>query len=194
MAHDTAKKNNKKNLARLWKFRLITLVVNAVYCFFTIIFNQSFVPGMYDVLGLLFWFSQEWIAITLLKVRGAPTTDEASGEIIDCADLSKPEDLGYYSWAQDMLWICWVVQLLVTIVSPYFWAIYAIIPLFGLYKAWSFVIYPLLSHLLGGRKQQMPEGMPPGGQPMPDDMDPRSRLAMRRQDSRRGNQQNVRKR
>jgi hypothetical protein len=160
MAHDVAKKNSKRNAVRIAKFRTITLVINALYILLTVLINQSFIPYISDVLWLFFWFSQEWLMITLLATRGAPATDD-QGEIIDCSDLAIAESLGMFSYAQDTLWLCWGVQSLTLLVSRWFFAVYLVIPGFALYKAWGFIIYPLLSKVLGGGQQQQQQ------QPMP---------------------------
>lgn len=144
MAKENAKRNRASNLKRLQLFTTITLVLTALH-----ILHRYFVVAGDDGIGLRdffvvsFWFSQEWMAIRLLRAHGTPTLT-SSGDIDTCPDLANPLELGVFSYAQDLLWTAWGVQFL-SFLSSWFLALYTAVPAFALHKAWTMFIGPLLS-------------------------------------------------
>ena len=94
MAKDTAKRNAKKNAARIQNFRVITLSLLAISIAFYWMYDGF--PGWRGWMLFAFWFSQEWYAISLLAARGAPATDPSTGDIVDCVDLSEVEQAGVF--------------------------------------------------------------------------------------------------
>lgn len=149
MAKDTAKKNWKKNVARMSVFSYITIAVNVVYLL-AILYRNGGLPSFADLVAIVFWAGQEYFALGSLKAFAKPTFSP-EGDLLDCADASNPKELGYYSFAQDILWVCWVVQVL-CIIHPAFFVFYLPVPATIIYKIWGSVLRPLLaSHFSGPR-------------------------------------------
>lgn len=154
MAKETAKRNARTNATRLRWFRIITVAVNAVYLLSLVLSSEASVLSIWSVCWILFWATQEYAALLALTAHGAPQSD-ASGDIVDCNDLSDPQQLGLYSYAQDLLWVCWAVQLL-TVVSGWFLFLYIPVPAMAFSKVFPFLkaIFP------GGRSAQSQTAMP----------------------------------
>ncbi len=183
MARETAKKNLKSNAARIAFFRQVTgalLVLQLVSAWFHShpADDSSRTASVSSVLGFLacltFWFGQEWLCISLLEKSGAPERD-ANGELLDCTDLSDPQQLGVMSYAQDVLWVCWAVQFLVTVVSSYCVILYLPVPILAVVKAFTSFVSPMLA---ARRSQQQEDSKGERGD------DARSRLQRRREELR----------
>eukprot|EP00672_Neobodo_designis_P012861 CAMPEP_0174856104 /NCGR_PEP_ID=MMETSP1114-20130205/35086_1 /TAXON_ID=312471 /ORGANISM="Neobodo designis, Strain CCAP 1951/1" /LENGTH=205 /DNA_ID=CAMNT_0016090881 /DNA_START=41 /DNA_END=655 /DNA_ORIENTATION=+ len=143
MAKNTAKANARSNAQRLQQFWLITLACNLVHIA-TIWLWAGFPPSLWQLCGVGFWASQQVTAMKMLSSRGAPSYD-AEGRIDDCADLSDPNQLGFATYAQDILWLCWALQVLSNAVSGYFSVLYVIVPVYAIYNAWTKLIGPMLA-------------------------------------------------
>ncbi|KAH9577713.1 SRP-independent targeting protein 2/TMEM208 [Trypanosoma melophagium] len=137
MAKDTAKKNMRKNETRMRVFTLFTLSVNVISIIF-LMYSRGGLPSLGDLLGLVFWAGQEYVALSLLK-RVATPLYSPTGDLLECADVSNPAELGVYSFAQDVLWVCWVVQLLCYLFHWAFVVFYLPVPATAMYKAWQLV-------------------------------------------------------
>uniref|UniRef100_A0A0A9XT67 Transmembrane protein 208 n=1 Tax=Lygus hesperus TaxID=30085 RepID=A0A0A9XT67_LYGHE len=110
MAKENAKRNRQRNATRMYVFDVITIIVNVVYITL-IMYRNGGLPRFRNLFALAFWAGQEYISLHFLKQIAAPTYN-AQGELVYCIDASNPQELGYYNFAQDMLWMCWVVQTL----------------------------------------------------------------------------------
>lgn len=154
MAKDTAKKNIKSNQARLRNFLIITVVINALWLLQPF-FLASEEDGwtIFSILsGLSFWVGQEYFTYNQLFKAGQPVYDE-NGNLQECIDLSDPDQLGILSYAQDILWSCWALQLLTQFVSSKFWYLYLAIPIFAVYKIWTGFLQPMLNMARGAQQQ-----------------------------------------
>lgn len=147
MAKDTAKKNLKSNARRINVFTIITLAVNAIYAG-AILYRNGGLPGISDLVAIAFWGAQQLFALNALKKLAEPTLGP-SGELLDCIDISDPQQLGIYTFAQDALWVCWVVQALCVVHSAFI-VFYLPVPATLLYKIWNSVLKPLLAASGGG--------------------------------------------
>nr|CCD16198.1 unnamed protein product [Trypanosoma congolense IL3000] len=137
MAKDTAKKNVRSNAVRMQVFSLITLAINAL-CLFLAAWREGSILCFSSIAGLFFWAGQEYASLALLKHFAKPVYGP-KGELLDCSDVSDPKELGIYSLAQDVLWVCWVVQLLCFLFHWGFVVLYLPVPVVGLCKLWCFV-------------------------------------------------------
>ncbi|ORC91213.1 uncharacterized protein TM35_000062180 [Trypanosoma theileri] len=171
MAKDTAKKNMRSNESRMYVFTLLTLAVNILSIIFTMYFRGG-LPSFGDLVGLGFWAGQEYVALSLLK-RFAKPVYSSTGDLLECPDVSNPQELGVYSFAQDVLWVCWVVQLLCYLFHWAFVVFYLPVPATAIYKVWQFV-GPLLM-------QRFNPGASSNGDAGADGM-PMSRAERRRQE------------
>ncbi|KAG5487389.1 hypothetical protein CUR178_08475 [Leishmania enriettii] len=147
MAKGTAKKNLKKNTARMRVFSIITAAVNALYVF-ALLYRNGSLPSCRDLMAISFWVGQEYVAYSTLNKLAQPTLSP-EGDLLDCIDASNPQELGYYTFAQDVLWVCWCVQLL-CILHPAFIVFYLPVPATLIYKLWGSVLAPLVSATFGG--------------------------------------------
>ena len=159
-----------RNVSRLRLFLVVTLSINIISIAAAALRGSLFSAAFFS--GTLFWASQEYVALLLLRSRAAPET-LPDGEIVECADISSPEELGLYSYAQDLLWVCWAAHGLSSL-SSWFVIIYAPVPAMALYKSKS--IWTLL---LGGLFGDSSATSSPSNSD-PTDSDPRSRLHRRR--------------
>eukprot|EP00758_Cryptobia_borreli_P009011 Tbor_TRINITY_DN5439_c1_g1::TRINITY_DN5439_c1_g1_i1::g.24357::m.24357 len=168
MAHENAKKSARKNEFRLRLFILISVGISLLSAVIPLIFSTpnlsspqlsetiNFTSSQEDasmrehskfsytwfLFKLVFWAGHYVPTILLLKQLGRPDRS-ASGEIISCIDLSIPEQLGMYSYAQDIMWMCWVAHFMSSVVHSIFIILYLPIPGFALYKVFGSVIMPL---------------------------------------------------
>lgn len=132
MAKDTAKKNWKKNEVRMRAFTLITIVVNIFYCVMTLFYHRRGSVYMRDLFSVGFWLGQEYLCLSALKSFAKPVF-AADGSLQSCPDASNPQELGLYSFAQDALWVCWVVQALCSFHFAFF-VFYLPVPATVIYK------------------------------------------------------------
>ncbi|GET85393.1 hypothetical protein, conserved [Leishmania tarentolae] len=147
MAKETAKKNWRKNQVRMRVFFMIMAAVNLLYIL-AILHRNGSLPSFRDLGAISFWAGQEYLAYLLLNKVAQPTISP-EGHLLDCIDASNPQELGYYTLAQDVLWVCWVVQAL-CIMHPAFIVFYLPVPGTLLYKVWGSVLKPLVSAYFGG--------------------------------------------
>lgn len=112
MAKENAKKTAKSNEARLKTFKLITALANILYLCLVFGYHRRGQFYWRDLLGLTFWVGQEVFCLRTLENLGKPTFAEDGLTLQSCVNLSNPAELGLLSFVQDMLWVCWVVQVL----------------------------------------------------------------------------------
>ncbi|EPY25534.1 hypothetical protein STCU_01331 [Strigomonas culicis] len=148
MAKETAKKNWKKNEARMKIFSMVTIAVNVLYVL-VILYRNGGLPSFRDLSAISFWASQEYAALVSLKNFAAPRFS-ADGDLLDCIDASNPQELGYLTLAQDTLWVCWVVQTLCNLHTAFF-VFYLPVPATFLHKLWKTILGPLLSNYFGSK-------------------------------------------
>jgi hypothetical protein len=148
MAKEAAKRNLRRNIARMRVFAMITAAINALYLF-VIFYRNGGLPSFKDLMAIGFWAGQEYAAYSTLNRLAQPTLSP-EGDLLDCIDASNPTDLGYYTFVQDTLWVCWVVQLF-CMLHPAFFVFYLPVPATLLYKLWGSVLRPLLAMYFEGR-------------------------------------------
>ena len=161
MGRDNVKKSYRNSVSRLALYRNISVLINVAWLLATMFLYSEEDGGGYGVgtwCGLTFWFGQEYAMVALLNFHFSPTKD-ASGNILDCNDVTDAATLGYFSYAQDCLFVCWFVQVL-SLVSRYFYLIYLIVPMYATFKIISFGGPHLMKWLLASDK---PEGGGGGG-------------------------------
>lgn len=148
-------------MARLQIFTYVTLTVNVLYVS-AIMYRRGNLPYMVDLAAIAFWGGQEYFALGALR-RFARPTFSSTGELLDCPDAANPQELGFYSLAQDILWVCWVVQVL-CLIHPAFFVFYLPVPATIMYKVYSTVIAPLMAQRngLGGGIDEPTEQKPAG--------------------------------
>lgn len=174
MAKETAKRNVKANAARIQKFRLMTIVLAAIQ--FGGLYFRGDAADFWSLVDLAFWTGQEWFMVRLLASAGSASYDQM-GNIDSCIDLSDPKQLGFYGYAQDVLWLCWALQPSVFFISPSLRYLWAVVPIFAVWKAWTGLIKPMLAMRGGGAEQQQPGAEAPAEE----SNDPRNRLQRRRE-------------
>eukprot|EP01064_Diplonema_japonicum_P012881 TRINITY_DN2022_c2_g1_i1.p1 TRINITY_DN2022_c2_g1~~TRINITY_DN2022_c2_g1_i1.p1 ORF type:complete len:202 (+),score=41.10 TRINITY_DN2022_c2_g1_i1:62-667(+) len=136
MAKGNAKANDAKNKKLIALFQKISLGINA----FVVAYHLGYKGDFFSVSTILyvaFFAVQEYFALQHLEKHGKPQLG-SEGQIVSCVNLADPKDLGLYTYVQDLLWVCWTVQVLLLITS-YAWFVYVLVPLYGVYKAWDTV-------------------------------------------------------
>ncbi|KAI0068985.1 DUF788-domain-containing protein [Artomyces pyxidatus] len=76
-----------------------------------------------------------------LVKMGTPKRDATGSLAYAGDDLNQP---GMTEWFFDILYISWIAQVGTSIVGEWFWWIYAVIPIFLVYKLWGSFISPML--------------------------------------------------
>ncbi|CCW64201.1 unnamed protein product [Phytomonas sp. EM1] len=170
MAKETAKKNWRRNEVRMKVFTLITVAVNLLYTGL-IIYRRGGLPSISDLVAIVFWAGQEYAALSLIKGFAKPSFD-SNGVLLSCPDVSDPKELGYYSFIQDLLWVCWAVQTFCNIHTAFF-VFYLPVPATIIYKGWT-VARPFLKNMLGIESGDTTHDTADGNQP------PRNRQERRR--------------
>lgn len=143
MSKENAKKNIKKNYHRLRTFKLITVVVNILYLLLVFGYHRKGVLHWRTLLGITFWLGQEIFYFRALQNFGKPSFSADGATLQSCLDLSNPAELGPYGGVQDMLWVCWVVQVLCGL-HGFFFVLYFPVPGIILFQSYSWV-KPLLA-------------------------------------------------
>lgn len=175
MAKENTKKNAKRNNARMKAFKLFTALANILYLCLVFGYHRRGQFYWKDLVGLVFWMGQEIFCLRALENLGKPTFADDGLTLQSCVDLSNPAELGLYSFVQDMLWVCWAVQVLCG-VHGFFFVFYLPIPGIILYKLYC-TAKPLLSSVLGKNGADAGEGEPENS---PKDRDLRRKEALRR--------------
>ncbi|CCW71304.1 unnamed protein product [Phytomonas sp. Hart1] len=178
MAKETAKNNWRRNEARMKVFTFITMAVNLLYTGL-IIYHRGGLPSIYDLIAIAFWAGQEYATLQLLKGFAMPSFD-VSGELLSCPDASNPKELGYYSFVQDLLWICWTVQTLCNVHTAFF-VFYLPVPATLIYKGWT-IARPFLTNRMG---MKAANGAMEGGEQPPRNRQERRREELERRKNRR---------
>ena len=217
MAKDNQKKNARANHRRLSIFLAVSLLVTALQLFMRWWWPSSQpakrVPSfmqeeaaaaaaasseptggvfaaMWEYSGVAFWLSQDILYLLLLRLRGAATMDPKEGVMVSSVDLSDPEQLGYYSYAQDALWVCWAAQGLASVISPWLGVVWFVIPVFLIAKVYTGVIAPQRAASRAAHDQQALDAMAQrNGSGSGPAADLRTRLHNRRAEARGGHQQ-----
>eukprot|EP01059_Diplonema_ambulator_P034821 TRINITY_DN799_c1_g1_i1.p1 TRINITY_DN799_c1_g1~~TRINITY_DN799_c1_g1_i1.p1 ORF type:complete len:202 (+),score=39.74 TRINITY_DN799_c1_g1_i1:145-750(+) len=134
MAKGNAKTNDFKNRKLISNFQKITMGINAAVIVYHLAVKGDFF-SVWTILYIAFFAVQEFYAMKHLEKHGKPQLG-SEGQIVSCVNLSDPKELGLYTYVQDLLWVCWTVQILLLITS-YAWLIYGVVPVYVLYKTWD---------------------------------------------------------
>jgi len=77
----------------------------------------------------------------LIKI-GTTRRDPTTGTLISHGeDLSQP---GVIEWCFDILYVTWSCQIGSNAFGEWFWWLYMVIPLYAVFKLWTFVISPMI--------------------------------------------------
>lgn len=121
-------KSNKEALSLL---HFMSAVFNMLFCVFAAIGgNRSWTP--YIVLSI-----PSFIAQYILETTGRPKYNVLNGKsTLRTAgeDLSAP---GLTEYMFDVIWVTWACYVAVILVGNMGWWLYAVVPVFGAWKAWG---------------------------------------------------------
>jgi Ca2+/Na+ antiporter len=141
MANAAAKKLLKQNQKTL-KFLIMMVLgfsaLSILHLGYQIVFGAL---GFWDYAGFLLLVGANVFCYWSLSGHAKPTFDDATGELVSPGEDLGQKGLMEYYW--DVLYINWFVQL-TTIISNWFWLVYLAIPVFGTYKIWTSIVWPLL--------------------------------------------------
>jgi hypothetical protein len=188
MAKSTAKKNVQTNQTRMLTFLAITVGLNVCWLLYALYLDKSTWTTWELCRTMGFWLAQELLALRLLWSAGAPVYHE--GQLVECIDLSDTAQLGFMSYAQDLLWVCWIIQFLSQFVFRAAWLLYLVVPGYAFYKLWQKAIGPFLEMRRQQREAQANGeggggGADGGGSDDPNlPMDAKSRFERRKQEMR----------
>ncbi|KAJ9453039.1 hypothetical protein DIPPA_08506 [Diplonema papillatum] len=148
MAKGNAKASLAKNKKRMALFKKITVGVNAAAILYLFgVSGTLFTFG--SIVCLVFFAGQEYICLTQIEKHGKPHYGD-SGQIASINDLSNPKEMGMFEYVQDLLWVCWCVQLLL-LVTSWAWLIYLLVPCYVVYKTWD-TLQPLAKKAMESRQ------------------------------------------
>ena len=144
----------------------------------------SYLISFWSLFEAAFWASHYSAALFSLTALGRPTLADPTNpksEVIECADLSDPKQLGLYSYAQDILWWCWFCQFSYDLVTKYAIALYFPIPCFIAYKIFTGIVSPVLESR-SQMAQQQQDDLAKRQEAYLDTHDPKRRLQKRKEE------------
>ncbi|CAG8983155.1 hypothetical protein HYALB_00010303 [Hymenoscyphus albidus] len=146
MAQKAKKDRAKANTAALNNLHIGTLIVNAVFMLFNILFRRrSFLA--YVILSI-----PCFIAEFILESTGRPKFDASTKAL-----KSSGEDLaaqGLTEYMFDIIWITWVSLISVILLGNWGWLLWSVVPVYGLYKGYG--LLGMARGMMGGGGQQAP--------------------------------------
>jgi hypothetical protein len=151
MAGKARKDLAKANVAALQNLHIGSLVVNGAFIVLTLIFRSHSLVT-YFVLSIPAFACQY-----ILESSGRPKYTTLNGK---SSLKSAGEDLaapGLTEYLFDVVWVTWACLLAVLGLGDKAWWLFAIVPVFGLWKGWGLI--GAARGMLGG-----PQGQPQGGE------------------------------
>jgi hypothetical protein len=143
MAQKAKKDRAKANISALNTLHIGTLSVNLLFVLFNLFFKRR------SWLVYLLLSIPSFVAQYILETSGRPKFDATTKALKSAGeDLAAP---GLTEYMFDIIWITWLSLIAVILFGNWAWIIWAVVPVYGLYKGYG---------LLG-----MAKGMMGGGQP-----------------------------
>ncbi len=136
MAQKARKDRAKSNVAALNNLHIGSLIVNGLFLLLHFIFRSR---------SLLLWFIlslPSFVCQFTLEKSGRPSYDPTTKAL-----KSAGEDLaasGLTEYMFDVIWVTWAAAILAALFGNWAWFLWAVVPAFGAYKAYS---------MLGAAKQ-----------------------------------------
>ncbi|EJD53856.1 DUF788-domain-containing protein [Auricularia subglabra TFB-10046 SS5] len=141
MANASAKKTAAQNEAALRNLRIGMLVAYALAVVLRLLLRRTTKGGLILAAST----AGPSLAVYRFLVRAGTPRRDASGELISSGDdLSQA---GVIEWAHDVLYVTWGCQVGSALLGEWFWYLYLAIPVYAIYKLWSFAA-PMLG--IGG--------------------------------------------
>src|SRR5262245_34332255 len=129
MAQKARKDRAKSNVAALNNLHIGSLVVNGLFLLLHFIFRSR---------SLLLWFIlslPSFLCQFTLEKSGRPSYDPTTKVL-----KSAGEDLaasGLTEYMFDVIWVTWAAAILAALFGSWGWFLWAVVPAFGAFKAWS---------------------------------------------------------
>ncbi|KAK1831722.1 hypothetical protein QBC39DRAFT_83966 [Podospora conica] len=145
MAQKARKDRAKSNAATLNNLHIGSAVVTVLFLALHFVFRSR---------SLFWWFLcslPSFICQAFLEYSGRPSYDPATGALKKSGEDLAAQGLTEYMF--DVVWITWGATILVALFGNKAWFIWAIVPAFGVYKAWGMM----------GAAKQMAAGLSGGG-------------------------------
>ncbi|CAG8951272.1 hypothetical protein HYFRA_00008021 [Hymenoscyphus fraxineus] len=146
MAQKAKKDRAKANTAALNNLHIGTLIVNAVFILFNILFRRRSLLA-YAILSI-----PCFIAEFILESTGRPKYDASTKAL-----KSSGEDLaaqGLTEYMFDIIWITWASLISVIFLGNWGWLLWSVVPVYGLYKGYG--LLGMARGMMGGGGQQAP--------------------------------------
>jgi hypothetical protein len=147
MAQKAKKDRAKANTSALNTLHIGTLSLNLLFILFSLLLRRrSFVT--YTLLSL-----PSFIAQYILETSGRPKYDPTTKALKSAGeDLAAP---GLTEYMFDIIWVTWGCLVVVMLVGNWGWVLWAVVPVYGLYKGYG--LLGMARGLMGGAQQgQMP--------------------------------------
>lgn len=147
MAQKAKKDRAKSNIQKLNNLHYGTLFVNALFCLFHFLVRSRSMWA-YVLLSVTPWVI-EWF----LERNSRPQFDQSGKMVSAGEDLSAP---GLTEYMFDIIWMHWLSLLAVVIFGNWGWLVFAIVPIYGLYKGFG-LLSGARGMMGGGQGAQTPE-------------------------------------
>ena len=129
MAQKAKKELAKSNTAALSNLHLGSLIVNALFLLFWLVFRSRSLLAWF-ILSLPAFFCQ-----FTLERTGRPSYEQSTKTLrVAGEDLAAP-GLTEYMW--DVVWVTWGAVLLVIFAGNWAWLVWALVPAYGAYKGYG---------------------------------------------------------
>ena len=134
MGRENAKRAYRNSRRRIRLYLIITAVINIFWLLVsgTLRVNLSGLRNISVWFPLFLWLLQQLTMIWFLYKAVSPSFDEYNN-LLDSQDITNAQVLGLYSYAQDFLWLCWVIQA-GSLYSSRFYIIYGFMAIYVVYR------------------------------------------------------------
>ncbi|KAI3336451.1 DUF788 domain-containing protein [Xylariaceae sp. AK1471] len=128
MAQKARKDRAKANTAALMNLHIGTLIVNALFFLFNLLFKRRSLL-LYVILSI-----PSFVCEFILESTGRPKYDSTNSLKTAGEDLSAP---GLTEYMFDVIWVTWASVVLVIFFGNWGWLLWSVVPAYGAVKGYS---------------------------------------------------------
>ncbi|KAF9222031.1 DUF788-domain-containing protein [Gyrodon lividus] len=143
MAKGAAKRIAGQNEQTIRNLRLGMFVPTILSIMFRLLFRRNSLPpskGSLAIYGMT--YLPALFLSRYLENMGTSRRDPTTGALLSSGeDLSQP---GVTEWCFDILYVTWACQVGSGLFGEWFWYLYLVIPLYAVFKIWSYFVGPML--------------------------------------------------
>ncbi|KAH6662852.1 hypothetical protein B0J14DRAFT_282801 [Halenospora varia] len=148
MAQKAKKDRAKSNISTLNNLHIGTLTINGLFILFNLLFRRR------SLVAYLILSIPCFVAEYILETTGRPKYDANTKALKNAGEDLAAEGLTEYMF--DIIWVTWASLISVMLFGNWGWLLWAVVPVYGLYKGYG---------LLGMARGMMGGGNPGGQMP-----------------------------